>query len=139
MTSGCGCLSCNMSLLLRLLVAAPIIFIVCGQSSPPYHSITNRADGSNDLILRCTDQFGVQIPGAIFYRNSQPITNSSCLMAYPTGSSSVLNVTLVSQECDGYFSCGINGTLSEPVALYGKPNRCKNLETVNHMCSNKFL
>ena len=112
----------TMSLLLRLLVAAPIISIVCGQSSPPYHSITNRAGGSNDLILRCTDQFGVQVPGAIFYRNSQQITNSSCLMAYPTGSSSELRITLVSQECDGYFSCGVNGILSDPVALYGKPN-----------------
>ena len=43
-------------------------------------------------------------------------------MAYPTGSSSELRITLASQECDGYFSCGVNGTLSDPVALYGKPN-----------------
>ena len=112
-----------MSLLLHLLVAAPIILIVCGQISPPY-SVTfkNRVDGSNDLTLGCIDQFGVQVPGASFYRNSQQITNSSCLMAYPTGSSSELRITLASQECDGYFSCGVNGTLSDPVALYGKPN-----------------
>ena len=114
---------CNMSLLLRLLVAAPIIFIVCGQISPPYSvKFKNRADGSNDLTLRCNDQFGAGVPRAIFYRNSQQITNSSCLTAYPTGSSSELRITLVSQECDGYFSCGVNGSLSDPVALYGKPN-----------------
>ena len=112
-----------MSLLLRLLVAAPIILIVCGQISPPY-SVTfkNRADDSNNLTLRCNDRFGAGVPGASFYCNSQPITNSSCLMAYPTGSSSELRITLVSQECDGYLSCGVNGTLSDPVALYGKHN-----------------
>ena len=112
-----------MSLLLRLLVAASVICIVCGQISLPYNvTFNNRADDSNSLTLRCIDQFGVEVPGAIFYRNSQQITNSSCLTAYPTGSSSVLNLTLVSQECDGYFSCGVNGTLSEPKPLYGKLN-----------------
>ena len=89
----------------------------------PYRTITNRNDGSNNITLRCIDQFGVEVPGAIFYRNGQqPITNSSCLMAYPTGSSSVLNVTLASQECDSYFSCGVNGILSKPEPLYGKPS-----------------
>ena len=112
----------TMSLVLHLLVAAPIIFIVCGQRPPYSITFKNRADGSNDLTLRCVDQFGVQVLGASFYRNSQQITNSSCLMAYPTGSSSELRITLASQECDGYFSCGVNGTLSDPVALYGKPN-----------------
>ena len=88
--------------------------------SLPYTAITNRVEDSNSITLRCIGQFGVGVPGASFYRNGQQITNSSCLTAYPTGSSSVLNVTLASQECDGYFSCGVNGTLSEPVALYGK-------------------
>ena len=113
----------TMSLLLHLLVAAPIILIVCGQR-PPYNvTFKNRADGSNDLTLRCiSNEFGVEVPGAIFYRNSQQITNSSCLTAYPTGSSSELRITLASQECDGYLSCGVNGTLSEPVGLYGKHN-----------------
>ena len=116
--------SATMSLLLRLLVAAPIICIVCGQISLPYNVTfnNNRAHNSNSLTLRCIERFGVEVPGAIFYRNSQQITNSSCLMAYPTDSTSELNVTLVSQECDGYFSCGVNGSLSEPKLLYGKLN-----------------
>ena len=88
----------------------------------PYTTITNRVEDSNNITLRCIGRFGVGVPGAIFYRNGQQITNSSCLMAYPTGISSVLNVTLDSQECDGYFSCGVNGTLSKPKPLYGKPN-----------------
>ena len=114
----------TMSLLLHLLVAAPIILIVCGQISPPYSvKFKNRADDSNNLTLRCiSNEFGVGVPGASFYRNSQQITNSSCLMAYPTGSSSELRITLASQECDGHLSCGVNGTLSEPVGLYGKHN-----------------
>ena len=104
------------------LVSALLLFLLKDVTcqSLPYTAITNRAPRSNNITLRCIGQFGVGVPGASFYRNGQVITNSSCLMAYPTGSSSVLNVTLDSQECDGYFSCGVNGTLSEPKPLYGK-------------------
>ena len=127
----------TMSLVLSLLVAAPIILIVCGQSSDqPYMlGVANRAQGSNSVNLQCKNHVGVQVPGASFYRNSQQITNSSCLTAYPTGISSELNLTLVSQECDGYFSCGVNGTLSEPKPLYGKLNYRIKLQDKATECS----
>ena len=116
------------------LVSALLLFLLKDVTCQilPYTTITNRKDNSNNITLRCIGQFGIEVPGASFYRNSQPITNSSCLTAYPTGSSSVLNVTLASQECDGYFSCGVNGSLSEPKPLYGKLNYRVRLYRVQH-------
>ena len=107
------------------LVSALLFFLlkdVTCQRCPYNLAFTDPKPEINSVNLQCKDRFGVEVQGAIFHRNSQPITNSSCLTAYPTGSSSVLNVTLVSQECDGNFSCGLNGSLSEPKLLYGKPD-----------------
>ena len=58
--------------------------------------------------------------GASFYRNGQNITNSGCLTSYPTGTSNELRVELLSQECDGFFSCGLNEILSVSKELYSK-------------------
>uniref|UniRef100_A0A1X7VGJ7 Ig-like domain-containing protein n=1 Tax=Amphimedon queenslandica TaxID=400682 RepID=A0A1X7VGJ7_AMPQE len=53
--------------------------------------------------------------------NGRDITNSSCLTAYPTSSSSELRVELQSQECDGFFSCGLGGILSVSTEFHACP------------------
>ncbi|XP_019849020.1 PREDICTED: uncharacterized protein LOC109580387 isoform X2 [Amphimedon queenslandica] len=86
--------------------------IVSSQSTPYEIRFTSPAPGGNAITLQCSGTHGTPVAGASFYRNSQGITNSSCLTAYPTSGSSELRVELQSQECDGFFSCGLNGILS---------------------------
>ena len=94
--------------------------IVSSQSTPYSIIFTNRADEGNTLTLQCKGDFGSDVMGASFYRNGQTITNSSCLTSYPTSTSSQLRIELLSQECDGFFSCGKDDILSNPAPLYGK-------------------
>ena len=94
---------------------------IVSSQSPPYSiRFTNRAAGGNTLTLQCKGDFGSDVTGASFYRNGQNITNSSCLTSYPTSNSSELRIELMSQECDGFFSCGKDDILSDPAPLYGK-------------------
>lgn len=93
--------------------------IVSSQSTPYGIRFTSPSTDGNAITLQCSGTHGTQVTGASFYRNGQNITNSSCLTATPTGSSSELRIELQSQECDGFFSCGRDGILSVPTAFYG--------------------
>uniref|UniRef100_A0A1X7VFW9 Ig-like domain-containing protein n=1 Tax=Amphimedon queenslandica TaxID=400682 RepID=A0A1X7VFW9_AMPQE len=105
--------------------------IVSSQSTPYEIRFTSPAPGGNAITLQCSGKHGTQVAGASFYRNGQNIANSSCFTAYPTSSSSELRIELQSQECDGFFSCGLNGTLSIPAAFYACPLRNNSDRTIS--------
>ena len=82
---------------------------------------TRKGPRENTFFLRCqNDGSGSFVSNAAFYRNGASSSKDECLKNYASIFSNGSIHLRMTPSCEGYYQCGHNNILSNPVKVYGK-------------------